>query len=85
MNQEPNSQRSQSVWWQMWSGMRAYGVAITLIWTAAATTLLVVLAIAIPGAWLHVAFGGGAVLELGFSALTLLSIQRASRSGRFDV
>jgi hypothetical protein len=75
----------RSVWWQMISGMRAYGVAITVIWAMSATTLLVILAIAVPGIWLHAAFGGGAVLELAFSALTLAFLRRASEAGRFDV
>jgi len=77
--------RPKSVWWQMISGMRAYGVAITVIWAMSATTLLVVLAIAVPGIWLRAAFGGGAVLELALSALTLLFLRRASEAGRFDV
>lgn len=79
------AQRSASVWWQMWSGMRAYGVAVTLIWALSATSLLVVLAFVIPGVWMHAAFGGAAVLELAFSALTLAFLRRRSQAGRFDV
>jgi len=74
-----------SPWWQMVSGMRAYAVAITVIWAAAASTVLVVLAVAASRPWWRLAFGGGAVLEVGFSALTLLFLLRASNAGRFDV
>ena len=79
------SRSSRSVWWQMISGMRAYGVAITVVWAMCACTVLVILAVAVPGTWLHVAFGGGAVLELLLSALTLRFLSRASVRGRFDV
>jgi hypothetical protein len=37
------------------------------------------------GAWLHVAFGGCALLELALSALTLSFLIRGSNAGRFDV
>jgi len=80
-----SERRSQSVWWQMWSGMRAYGVSITVIWAMCACTVLVVLAVAVPGTWSHVGFAGGAVLELLLSALTLRFLRRASIGGRFDV
>lgn len=77
--------RTGSVWWQMWSGMRAYGVSITAVWAMCACTVLVVLALAVPGTWAHVGFGGGAVLELMLSAATLRFLSRASVRGRFDV
>ena len=77
--------RSQSVWWQMWSGMRAYGVSITVVWAMCACTVLVVLAFAVPGTWAGVGFGGGAVVELLLSAATLRFLSRTSISGRFDV
>lgn len=77
--------RSGSVWWQMWSGMRAYGVSITVIWAMCACTVLLVLAVAWPGTWAHVGFAGGAVLELLLSAATLRFLNRASIRGRFDV
>jgi hypothetical protein len=80
------SQRTEtSVCWQMISGMRAYGVAITVIWTLSATTVLVVLALAVSGVWLHVAFGGAAVLELLCAALTFWVLLRVNRAGHFDV
>ncbi|MHB8341315.1 MAG: hypothetical protein ACYDB7_09095 [Mycobacteriales bacterium] len=65
--------------------MRAYGVAITVIWAMCACTVLVILAFAIPGMWPHVVFGASAVAELGLSALTLRFLIRASIAGRFDV
>lgn len=77
--------RSRSVWWQMWSGMRAYGVSITVVWAMCACTVLVVLAIAVPGTWSHLGFAGGALLELLVSAMTLRFLSRASIRGRFDV
>jgi hypothetical protein len=80
-----SARRSQSVWWQMWSGMRAYGVSITAIWAMCACTVLVVLAFTVPGTWSHVGFAGGAVLELLLSVLTLRFLSRASVRGRFDV
>jgi hypothetical protein len=79
------AQRSRSVWWQMWSGMRAYGVSITVIWAMCACTVLLVLAFAVPGTWFHVAFAAAAVGELLLSALTLRFLTRASVRGRFDV
>jgi hypothetical protein len=69
----------------MISGMRAYGVAITVIWALSATSVLAVLAVVMSGAWLHVAFGGCALLELALSALTLSFLIRGSNAGRFDV
>ncbi|HEY4607713.1 MAG TPA: hypothetical protein VIH06_00870 [Ilumatobacteraceae bacterium] len=80
-----NANRSQSVWWQMWSGMRAYGVSITVIWAMCACTVLLVLAFAVPGTWSHIGFAGAAVLELVLSAATLRFLSRASVRGRFDV
>jgi hypothetical protein len=77
--------RGRSVWWQMWSGMRAYSVSITVIWAMCACTVLVVLAIAVPGTWCHVGFGSGALLELTLSVATLRFLSRASVRGRFDV
>lgn len=75
----------RSVWWQMFSGMRAYGVAITVVWAACACTVLVVLAVATHGLWLHIGFGVGAAAELLLSAVTLRFLSRASVRGRFDV
>lgn len=80
-----NEDRAKSVWRQMWSGMRAYGVSITVVWAMCACTVLAVLAIAVPGTWLHVGFAGGAVLELLLSTATLRFLSRASIRGRFDV
>jgi hypothetical protein len=73
------------VWWQMVSGMRAYSVAVTVIWAMCAATVLVVLAVTVPGVWPHVGFGVGAVAELALSALTLRFLARAAVRGRFDV
>lgn len=81
----PFERRASSVWWQMISGMRAYGVAITVIWAMCACTILLVLAVAVSGTWLHIGFGAGAVLELLLSALTLRFLSKASIRGRFDV
>jgi hypothetical protein len=69
----------------MWSGMRAYGVSITVIWAMCACSVLAVLAVAVPGTWAHIGFAGGAVLELLLSAATLRFLSRASVRGRFDV
>ena len=80
-----SASRSQSVWWQMWSGMRAYGVSITVIWAMCACTVLLVLAFAVPGTWFHLGFAVGAVMELLLSAATLRLLSRASVRGRFDV
>jgi hypothetical protein len=77
--------RELSVWWQMISGMRAYGVAVTVVWTMCACTVLLVLAVTVGGVWLHVAFGASAFVELALSALTLRFLSRASVRGRFDV
>lgn len=79
------ARRPRSVWWQMWSGMRAYGVSITVVWAMCACTVLAVLAVAVPGTWPHVGFGAGAVVELVLSAVTLRFLSRASTRGRFDV
>lgn len=67
-----------------WRGMRAYGVALTVIWTACSTSLLVVFAVAVGLWWLHVLLGVGAVLELALCVLTLRFLIRASNAGRFD-
>jgi len=75
----------KSVWWQMLSGMRAYGVAITVVWAMCACTVLTVLAVVVRGAWLQLGFGAGAVGELVLSVLTLRFLTRASVRGRFDV
>ncbi|MDQ1704736.1 MAG: hypothetical protein QOF18_1102 [Frankiaceae bacterium] len=69
----------------MISGMRAYGVAITVVWAMCACTVLLVLAVSVGGLWLHVGFGAGAALELVLSVLTLRFLSRASVRGRFDV
>jgi hypothetical protein len=74
-----------SPWWQMLSGMRAYAVAITIVWAMCACTVLLVLAVAITRPWLRVGFAAGAVLELALSAITLRFLSRASIRGRFDV
>jgi hypothetical protein len=81
---EPD-RRKLSPWWQMISGMRAYSVAISVVWAMCACTVLLVLAVAVSGTWLHVAFAGGAVLELALSAATLRFLSRESVRGRFDV
>jgi hypothetical protein len=69
----------------MVSGMRAYAVAITGIWALSAASVLGVLAIAASSAWLQVALGGAAVIEVALSVLTIMFLRRASVSGRFDV
>jgi hypothetical protein len=71
-------------WLGMWKGMRAYGVALTVIWTMCAVSVLAVFAVAVSGVWLHLALALGAVLELALSALTLRFLVRASNQGRFD-
>jgi membrane protein YdbS with pleckstrin-like domain len=71
-------------WLHMWRGMRAYGVAITVIWTMAAFAVLAAFAVAADRWWLHVAFAVGALLEIAVSALTLRYLVRASNAGRFD-
>jgi thiosulfate reductase cytochrome b subunit len=73
-----------SAWAHMWRGMRAYGVAITVIWTMSTTSVLAVFAVAVNGAWLKAALGSGAVLELVCCWLTLAFLIRASNAGRFD-
>ena len=77
--------RRNSVWWQMISGMRAYGVAITVVWAMCSCTILAVLAVVVRGTWLHLSLGAGAVVELGLSVLTLRFLARSSVRGRFDV
>lgn len=77
--------RPLSPWWQLVSGMRAYGVAITVVWAMCASTVLLVLAVAVNGTWLHIGFAVGAVLELVLSVLTLRFLSRASVRGRLDV
>ena len=69
----------------MISGMRAYGVAITVIWAMCACTVLLVLAMSVGGTWLHVGFATAAVLELALSVVALRFLSRASLGGRFDV
>jgi hypothetical protein len=73
-----------NAWGHMWRGMRGYGVALTVIWAACATSVLAVFAVAVTTWWLHVVLGVGAVAELAFSALTLSFLIRASNAGRFD-
>jgi hypothetical protein len=80
-----DKRRRMSVWWQMISGMRAYGVAITVVWAMCACTVLLILAFAAGNVWGHVGFGAGAVIELLLSGLTLRFLARASVRGRFDV
>lgn len=75
----------RSVWWQMVSGMRAYGVAITVVWAMCACSVLAVLAVAVPGQLAHIGFAVAAVAELGLSAVTLRFLSTASVRGRFDV
>lgn len=74
-----------SPWWAMISGMRAYGVAVTVIWAMCSCTVLAVLAVTVTGLWLHLGFAAGALLELALSVLTLRFLSRASVRGRFDV
>lgn len=74
-----------SPWWQMISGMRAYGAAITVVWAMCACTVLLVLAVSVGGTWMHVGFAAGAVGELALSALTFRMVTRATVRGRFDV
>src|SRR3954451_4885993 len=69
----------------MISGMRAYGVAVTVIWAMCAGTVLAVLAVTVSGTWLHLGFAAAAVLELALSALTLRFLSRGSVRGRCDV
>jgi len=69
----------------MISGMRAYGVAITVVWAMCACTVLLVLAVVVSGTWLHVGLAAGAVAELALSAVTLRYLSRASVRGRFDL
>jgi hypothetical protein len=73
-----------NAWAHMWRGMRAYGVAITVVWALSATSVLVVFAVAVTTWWLHLVLGVSAALELVFSALTLVFLVRASNAGRFD-
>jgi hypothetical protein len=68
----------------MWRGLRPYGVALTVIWTAASVSVLAVFAVAEAGLWLHIAFAVGAVLELCLCVLTLRFLVRASNAGRFN-
>ena len=77
--------RRMSPWWQMISGMRAYGVAITVVWAMCACSVLLVLAVTAGSVWLHLGFGAGAGAELVLSVLTLRFLSRASVRGRFDV
>jgi hypothetical protein len=79
-----SDRRARSVWWQMISGMRAYGVAITVVWAMCACTVLLVLAVSVGGLWSHVGFASGALVELALSGLTLRFLARASVRGRFD-
>jgi hypothetical protein len=65
--------------------MRAYGVAITVVWTMCACSVLLVLAVAVSGPWLRLGFATGALVELVLSGLTLRFLSRASVRGRFDV
>lgn len=87
MSETPRRRDSRrlSPWWQMISGMRAYGVAITVVWAMCACTVLLVLAVAAGTTVLRVSFALGAVVELALSALTLRFLSRASVRGRFDV
>jgi hypothetical protein len=55
----------------MASAMRIGGVAATVVWSMAAFTVLVILAISISGTWVHIALGGGAAIDLVVAALTL--------------
>jgi hypothetical protein len=80
-----SERRELSVWWQMISGMRAYGVAITVVWAMCACTVLLILAVSVSGAWLRAGFGAGALVELVLAVLTLRFLSRASVRGRFDV
>ena len=77
--------RHRSVWWQMISGMRAYAVAVTVVWAMCACAVLALLAVTVPGLWSHLGFSAAAVGELALSALTLRFLKKASVRGRFDV
>jgi hypothetical protein len=79
-----DTRQVNSAWVGMWRGMRAYGVAITVIWALSATSVLAVFAVAVTTWWLHVVLGVGAVVELALSAFTLAFLIRASNAGRFD-
>jgi len=68
----------------MWRGLRAYGVALTVIWTACATSVLAVLAVVAGTWWLHLVCSLGAAVELVLSALTLRWLIRSSNQGRLD-
>jgi hypothetical protein len=71
-------------WLGMWRGMRAYGVALTVIWTMCAMSVLAAFAVAAASWWLRLVFAFGAVLELALSTLTLRYLIRASNQGQFD-
>ncbi|MBV9485252.1 MAG: hypothetical protein JO246_04275 [Frankiaceae bacterium] len=71
-------------WLHMWRGMRAYGVAITVIWAMCAFSVLSAFAIAADRWWLRGLLAGGALLEVAVSVLTLRYLVRASNAGRFD-
>ena len=75
----------RSLWWVYLVGMWPYSVSIAVIWAACASSVLIVLAIVAPGVWLHVAFAGGAALELGLSYATLRFLRKASLRGHFDL
>jgi len=51
--------------------MRIGGVAATVVWSMAAFTVLVILAISLSGMWVHIALGSGAAIDLVAAALTL--------------
>lgn len=76
--------RNASVWGHMFRGMRAYGVAITVVWAMCACAVLVVLAAAAGELWQQVGYAAAAVVELALSAITLRALARASVRGRFD-
>jgi hypothetical protein len=71
-------------WLGMWRGLRAYGVALTVIWTMCSMSVLAALAVAADPWWLQLTFALGAAVELLLSALTLRFLIRASNQGRFD-
>jgi hypothetical protein len=62
----------------MGNAMRVGGVAATVVWSVAAFTVLLILAIALSGTWLHVAFGCAAAADLAVAAVTLRVLSKVS-------
>ena len=72
------------LWRPMIVGMRAYGIAVGVVWVLSATSVLTIFAVVASGTWLHVLLGGAAILELALSGLTFAVMRRLLRSGRLD-